>query len=199
MDKKNRLKKNKIYSEVAELHLKYINKGFLATLGLKFLTLLYEAIDNDENSILIVEEVDNRAIGYVAGGSSMKTIYFKLILRLPELMISLLPALFSLKKIVKIAEIILFKRSSSASKEIPDEELFSIVVSPEHRGCGHAEKLFLLLCEHFKNKGVSSFKILVGEKLSRAHNFYLKLGSKKIDEVELHKGDISFIYVKSLK
>jgi hypothetical protein len=35
------------YRAIASLHCDHINQGFLATLGIPFLTLLYEAIDED--------------------------------------------------------------------------------------------------------------------------------------------------------
>ena len=40
------------YRTVAERHCDYINQGFLATLGVPFLTLICEAIDKDSESVL---------------------------------------------------------------------------------------------------------------------------------------------------
>lgn len=44
-----------VYHKVARLHCEHINQGFLATLGPPFLALLYEAIDQGEDSALIVK------------------------------------------------------------------------------------------------------------------------------------------------
>tara|TARA_B100000963_G_C22535218_1_gene629450 strand:+ start:225 stop:389 length:165 start_codon:yes stop_codon:yes gene_type:complete len=42
------------YKVITKLHVDHINQGFLATLGVPFLTLLYEAIDKDSESIFLV-------------------------------------------------------------------------------------------------------------------------------------------------
>ena len=43
-----------IYRKVAQLHCDQINQGFLATLGPSFLTLLYDAIDKNKSSVLLI-------------------------------------------------------------------------------------------------------------------------------------------------
>ena len=47
--------------------------------------------------------------------------------------------------------------------------------------------------------GVDKFKIVVGEKLKEAQNFYEKMGAKKVKEFELHKGEKSFIYIQKVE
>jgi len=42
------------YLQVAKIHASCIKDGFLTSLGERFLKLLYEAIDTNENSILIL-------------------------------------------------------------------------------------------------------------------------------------------------
>ena len=44
-------KKSCSYQTAARLHCDFITEGFLATLGVLFLTLLYRSIDNDNDSI----------------------------------------------------------------------------------------------------------------------------------------------------
>ena len=46
------------YRLIASLHCNYINKGFLSSLGIPFLSVLYEAIDNDDNSFLLLEKIE---------------------------------------------------------------------------------------------------------------------------------------------
>ena len=98
----------KDYESAAKLHLKYINNGFLPSLGLSFLVLLYEAIDKNEKSVLIIKKINGKVVGFVSGSEGMKPIYLQLILnRLPSLVWALLPALFSITKVYKILEILL--------------------------------------------------------------------------------------------
>ena len=67
MDVKHHKLNSSDYRTVASLHCDYINQSFLATLGVPFLSLLYEAIDKDSESILLVERVDHSVVGFVAG------------------------------------------------------------------------------------------------------------------------------------
>ena len=60
-----------IFRAVAELHSKSIDQGFLSSLGLKFLTLLYEAIVADKDSILIILKAHDEVCGYVCGTQNM--------------------------------------------------------------------------------------------------------------------------------
>ena len=63
------------YRAIARLHYDHINQGFLATLGVPFLTLLYKAIDKDSESVLLVELVDCSIVGFVTGTSGLGRIY----------------------------------------------------------------------------------------------------------------------------
>jgi len=186
------------YLQLAKLHKKYIREGFLPTLGIPFLTLLYESIDSDNKSILIFFEKDNRIIGYVTGSSGMKSIYIELLKRFPRLLISLLPVLLSPKKIFKILEILFISIKSKGYTDLPNEELLTIVVDKDFQGKGYAEDLFIKLCNEFHNKGYNSFKIVVGESLARAHSFYKKLGSIPVRKIEIHKGISSIVYLKKI-
>ncbi len=198
MDLNNLTLSKEDYKSVAILHSNYINKGFLSSLGVPFLTLLYEAIDKDKKSVLIVKKVDAVVVGYVTGSSGMSSIYFQLVLRLPRLLWALLPCIFSPSKIHKIFEILLIGSENKLSKNLPHEELLSIVVHPNFQGEGHADQLFSELCIYYTKKKCEGFRIIVGESLLRAHSFYKRLGSKAVGEIEVHKGENSIVYLKKL-
>lgn len=187
------------YESAAKLHLKYINKGFLPSLGLSFLVLLYEAIDKNEKSVLIIKKINGKVVGFVSGSEGMKPIYLQLILnRLPSLVWALLPALFSITKVYKILEILLISSKSKLPSSLPHQELLTIVVDPDYQGMGHADELFNSLCSYFSKANVKGFRIVVGETLFRAHAFYKKLGSKVVGEIEVHKGINSIVYLKKI-
>jgi len=186
------------YETVARLHCDYINQGFLATLGVPFLTLLYEAIDKDSESILLVERIDKVIVGFVTGTRSLGQIYKKLLLRPHRLIYSLRHCFLSLSKMHKIIEVLLINKDVNVSADLPKEELLSIVVNSGYQGGGHAENLFKALCCHFKEKGASNFRIVVGNNLERAHAFYTKMGSIPIKEIQVHKGSDSVVYIKEL-
>ena len=93
------------YRAIASLHCNHINQGFLATLGVPFLTLLYEAIDEDSESILLVERVDRNVVGFVAGASGLVRLYKQLLLKPIRLIYSLKSCLLSPSKMYQILEI----------------------------------------------------------------------------------------------
>jgi len=186
------------YRAIASLHCDHINQGFLATLGVPFLTLLYEAIDKDSESVLLVERVDLKIVGFVTGTRGLARIYKQLLLKPLRLIYSLKSCLLSPSKMYKIIEVLLISKDSNISSDLPKQELLSIVVNPAYQGGGHAENLFNALCSHFREEGASSFSIVVGSNLDRAHAFYTKMGSIPVKEIQVHKGADSVVYVKEL-
>ena len=186
------------YRAIASLHCDHINQGFFATLGVPFLTLLYEAIDKDSESVLLVERVDRSVVGFVTGTRGLGRIYKQLLLKPLRLIYSLKSCLLSPSKMYKIIEVLLISKGSNISADLPKQELLSIVVNPTYQGGGHAKNLFKALCVHFREEGVSSFSIVVGSNLDRAHAFYTKMGSIPVKEIQVHKGADSVVYVKEL-
>jgi len=198
MDVKTHKLNSSDYRIVASLHCDNINQGFLATLGVPFLTLLYEAIDKDSESVLLVERVDRRVVGFVTGTRGLGRIYKQLLLKPLRLIYSLKSCILSPSKMYKILEVLLISKGSNISADLPKQELLSIVVNPAYQGGGHAENLFKALCSHFRAEGASSFRIVVGSNLDRAHAFYTKMGSLPVEEIQVHKGADSVVYVKTL-
>ena len=138
------------YRTVASLHWDNINQGFLATLGVPFLTLLYEAIDKDSESVLLVERVDRRVVGFVTGTHGLGRIYKQLLLKPLRLIYSLKSCILSPSKMFKIIEVLLISKDSDISSDLPKQELLSIVVNPAFQRGGHAENLFNALCSYFR-------------------------------------------------
>ena len=198
MDVKTHKLDSNDYRTVASLHCDNINQGFLATLGVPFLTLLYEAIDKDSESVLLVERVDRRVVGFVTGTRGSGRIYKQLLLKPLRLIYSLKACILSPSKMYKILEVLLISKGGNISADLPKQELLSIVVNPTYQGGGHAENLFKALCSHFREEGVSSFSIVVGGNLDRAHAFYTKMGSIPVKQIQVHKGADSVVYVKEL-
>ena len=198
MDVKTHKLNSSDYRTVASLHCDNINQGFLATLGVPFLTLLYEAIDKDSESVLLVERVDSSIVGFVTGTRGLGRIYKQLLLKPLRLIYSLKSCILSPSKMYKILEVLLISKGSNISADLPKQERLSIVVDPTFQGGGHAKNLFKALCSHFKAEGANSFSIVVGSNLDRAHAFYTKMGSIPVEEIQVHKGADSVVYVKKL-
>jgi len=186
------------YRKVAHMHATCISGGFLSALGERFLTLLYEAIDADKNSILIVEKSGGDLIGFVAGGRGMKSIYRRLMISFPRLFISLLPAIIDLKRLRKMYDLFCFGRREKPLTGCPNAELLSIAVLEKARGRGVAGKLYESLGERFFEEGETAFCIVVGESLAPAHRFYEKMGAVSLSQISVHKGQSSILYQQNL-
>ena len=195
----------KFYNQVARLHIEGINRGFLATLGLPFLALLYEAIDHCPASVLVVEQQGVRVTGFVSGAASMRPIYRQLLRRLPRLTLALLPSLIKLSRLRRILEILRYSRyeavileQQTSYFELPEFELLSIVVATDARGSGCAEKLYTELVQYCGAHQIDAFKIVVGDALSTAHRFYKRMGAIPVGHVEVHAGEGSVVYIHQI-
>jgi len=183
------------YLRIAEIHAKCITHGFLSSLGINFLAILYKAIDESDDSVLIIAKENNEIIGFVAGTNNIASVYRAMMKNRFRLGIALLPALISPQRIYRIFETVLFSNKKIHSEIVlPSAELLSISVLPEYRGKKHAEYLFKELVAHFKYSGLDEFKIIVGESLEPAHRFYCKMGAQPVAQTEVHHGSKSIIY-----
>lgn len=191
-----RLDKDLRYAQVAALHAANINQGFLATLGVPFLALMYRAIDEASDSVLLTEECDGRVVGFVSGGLGMGPIYRRMLRRPFALAWVLWPSLIRPARVKHIFEILRYGKRYAHSVPLPEAELLSIAVDPAVRGTGVAERLYQRLKEHFRERGVLAFRIAVGDALASAHRFYRRMGAKQVARTEVHAGQGSVVYVE---
>ncbi len=187
-----------VYCQVAQLHARNIDQGFLSSLGMPFLSLLYEVIDANESSVLLIARKEERVVGFVTGAEGMGSIYRQLLRQWPRLFIALLPVMVSPRKLWKIVDILWIGNKAKPALDLPQAELLSIAVEPDQRGQGCAELLYQELADHFRQRGVFAFHILVGEKLVTAHRFYRRMGAKSVGCLEVHQGQVSIIYIYDL-
>lgn len=183
-----------VYRQIAGIHASSIDKGFLSSLGVSVLSLIYEAIDADQNSILIVEIKNNEVVGFVAAGNGISSIYKELIYRLPRIIFALMPVLISLTKIKQILEILQHESNKIANTDLPSVELYSIAVKGTEQRKGTASRLYGKLVDHFREEGVEEFRIIVGDSLISAHKFYKQMGAIPMRKIAVHKGAESTIY-----
>jgi len=182
---------------VAGLHASCISQGFLSSLGARFLTVLYRAIDRSDTAVLIVATNDSGVIGFVAGGSGMGPIYRQMLRDLPALLAALAPVIVRPRKLLGILEI-LRRGGGDRDADLPEHELFSIAVAPAARGSGAADRLYQALSTHFREHGVGAFRIVVGDSLAPAHRFYKRMGAEPTTTIRLHDEATSTVYVQTL-
>lgn len=181
------------YIDVANLHIDSLKTGFLPSLGVNFLALLYRCIDEAEFSTLIVKYKNDQLIGFVSGTNGNFSLYRKMINYPVDLFLAIFPAIFNFKKIKRIFN--LFNHmSGSQRKKYPSAELLTICVHQDFRRKGIADDLYTSLLNHFKSKSISKFVIIVGKSL-KSNMFYVKQGAKVMGELEVHKGTTSYVYI----
>ncbi|WP_266157807.1 GNAT family N-acetyltransferase [Dyella silvatica] len=188
------MSKREIYRRVAELHIANIDQGFLSSLGVGFLSLLYQAIDEGEDSVLLTVESDDRVVGFVAGSMGMGPVYRRMLRHAPRLALALLPSVLSPRRVWRIIEILRYSRGHAQASSWPRAELLSIALDPACRGRDMAAALYQRLAQFFQSKGVAEFKIVVGAALGPAHKFYQRMGAVPIAQTEVHQGERSTVY-----
>ncbi len=186
--------------QVAELHRKNINLGFISQLGVRFLFYLYQSINAVPSTILIIAKDNNYLLGFVCAAVSLRPVYVHLIRhQLFQVSLVLIPQMFSLSTIRKVKETLFYSsKKNETVTDFPSAELLSIAVDSSARDKGIASKLFDALGEEFKRRKIFEYKIIVGSELMPAQNFYTKNGAMKKGEIEVHKGDVSFVYLVNL-
>ena len=187
-----------LFHQVAALHADNIANGFLSTLGVGFLALLYRAIDEAPGSVLLVESRDGRAVGFVAGATSLPAVYRRMLRHPFALVRVLLPVMFRPRTLRRIAEIMRYGRKGGApGGGQAGAELLSLAVAPAYRGSaagGIAEQLYVRLVDHFQRAGQTEMRIVVGQSLAAAQRFYLRMGAEPIGPVEVHPGERSILF-----
>ncbi len=188
------------YRQVALLHMEGIDQGFLPQLGLGFMTLLYEAIDRSPDAVLLVEQQGDRVLGFISGAGSMKPIYKYLLRRFIHLIAALTPSIVMPARLKRIFEIVRYNCSGhrQSAEALPTFELLSIVVSPEARGTGCADKLYKSLIQYCEARDIEAFRIVVGDSLVSAHKFYQRMGAIAAARIEVHRGNGSVVYIHTI-
>ncbi len=180
---------------MAALHAAGISHGFLPSLGTPFLIELYTAMDADPRStIFVARDPSGQIVGFVSGGIGMDSIFPHMFRRWPAVLRALAPIVLSPRKIARIAELLWFGRLREPERPWPKAELYSIVVAESDRGTGVARSLYNALISYFAERGVADFRIVVGEALTSAHQFYRKMGAVPVARITVHRGSASIVY-----
>lgn len=182
---------------VIRIHRIEINQGFLSSLGDNALSLLFShASESRFGRLLIAKDTSSgKIVGFLLGtidtGAFYKNFLCKKFLKA---VFVLAPKLLSFEKVRKVFET-LFYPTKEALKTLPKPELLDIAVLKPYQGAGVAQLLFQEFAKKLYAIGIDEFKITTGESLIAAQKFYEKLGAKKAGEVEVHKGQKTWIYI----
>jgi ribosomal protein S18 acetylase RimI-like enzyme len=186
-----------LLKSVIKIHRTEISQGFLSSLGDKALALLFlHASENRFGKLLIATDTTS---GHVAGfllGTIDTDAFYKQFLynKFFQAIFVIAPKLMSLEKLRKVFET-LFYPTKKELKILPKPELLDIAILKQYQGKGVAQLLFNEFTKKLNAAGIDEFKITTGENLVAAQKFYEKLGAEKADEIEVHKGQKTIVYI----
>jgi len=181
--------------EIARIHEAEISDGFLPTLGLRFLQLLYLGIATSPSTVLFAATLDGRIVGFVAGAFSTSTFYREFARRFYGRILSLLmvQAVRRPRIIVKCFETLTYpSRARSISEERP--EILNFCVLRDFQGCGIGRALFEALTSEFAKTGVRTVRIVTGADQKSARTFYERAGAKHTADTEIHRNVKSIVF-----
>ena len=180
--------------QVAALHIQCISTGFISSMGIDFVTSLYDAIVKSKSSLGVVAVKNGKVIGFVAFTTNLNKLY-KSIIRRKGLKFALLLAgnVLSLRRIKKIFETLSYP-ARIKKMNLPSAELLSIAVAPEERRKGLASQLIEKGLRLYRKTGVDKVKVLIGADNKAGNKLYLKSGFELIGQIVNH-GVLSNIYV----
>jgi ribosomal protein S18 acetylase RimI-like enzyme len=171
--------------QVAALHRRYIDTGFLSSLGLRFLRRLYRAIPHVPSGFGYVGLRGERVAGFIACAEHVETLYRQALSRHG---VSMAVALFpqALRPSVLRRIIQSLRYPSQIGGAYPPAEVLSIVVNEAARGTGLAAQLMERAAAEFRVRGIHQVKVLVWNRKTRAKRFYEKSGFRRAGEVPYH-------------
>lgn len=179
---------------MAELHMAGISTGFISSLGIDFVTALYETIAQSKSSFGFVAQEANKIVGFVAFTTDISKLYRSVVLRKGLRFVTLLAGkMLSLQRLKKALET-LFYPSRIKKMALPKAELLSIAVAEEHQGKGVGLALMERGLKECVRRKIEKVKVLVGAQKERANKLYLKCGFDLVGQIENH-GVLSNIYV----
>ncbi|MFB0554130.1 MAG: hypothetical protein ACETWQ_12560, partial [Phycisphaerae bacterium] len=114
--------------QVAALHIQCISTGFISSMGIDFVTSLYEAIVKSKSSFGVVAVRNEKVLGFVAFTTNLNKLYKSIVWR-KGLILALLLAgnMWSLRRVKKMFET-LFYPARTKKMNLPSAELLSIAV-----------------------------------------------------------------------
>ena len=187
--------------DVAALHIKGIDKGFISSLGIDFVTALYEAIARSKSSFGFAIEDHDRVLGFVTFTANLNKLYKSVITKNGlHFALLLISKMFSIKRLKRVLETLSYPlrvkktaRKNAEKIELPSAELLSIVINPEDCQVGLATQLVRKSFERCKEIGLENVKVLVGADNGAANKLYEKCGFKFVCQIDNH-GQASNVY-----
>ena len=183
--------------EVAQLHIQCISTGFISSLGLNFVTSLYESIAQSESCFGCVAQKDQQVIGFVAFTSDLNSLYRSVIKNKGfRFALLLTKKMFSWKNVKKIFQTLFYPRRVK-QLDLPPAELLSVAVAPDQQGQGIANQLIQNGLQQCSRHGLNDVKVLVAADNGPANKLYKKNGFELTSQILSHQV-LSNLYIRKV-
>lgn len=159
---------------IGRIHRSALENTFLSSLGIRFLAEMYRTLAKDHKSTIFVAEENEEIAGFISAVEESSNFIKRIVLKSP-VRVSLAIGFQIIKKpsiIKKIFQTLSY--SKLCHLENADTELLAIAVVPKFQRGGIGSALFSALLQELKAKGIKKLKVLVGQELVSAQNFYKK-------------------------
>jgi len=180
--------------DVAYYHISGISAGFISSLGIEFVTALYEEIAESKVSFGFVAQEGEKILGFVAFTTNLNALYKSIVLkkglRFAVLVASQMSRWTRIKRLFET----LFYPERIKKLGLPSAELLSIAVAKWARGKRLATELTRAGFTECAKRQIEKLKVLVGADNEPANKLYLKCGFELVGQIDNH-GVRSNIYI----
>ena len=189
--------------KLAENHMKLIPEGFLSSLNINFITLLYKSLIYSNDFYVLVcldKENNNKIVGYALARLKNSS-YIKTVFKFNPTKTFYLSIgnFLNPKKLFGFIELFiyqLFKNPSKGglanSKKVA--ELFNIAIIKSYRRKGIGKELLCMIKTKCSSIGIDYLYAVTGSSDINTHIFYKKNGGKEEGQTTVHNNHISKIY-----
>jgi ribosomal protein S18 acetylase RimI-like enzyme len=167
------------FRKIALIQKKSIKNGFLSSLSIRFIALLYKAIcESGYGGIFIANIKGDEIAGFACFTIDTKKMYARVLLRnAPKFFIVLLPQLIKRSFIVKVIETLCYPYNRAGSKITKSRaELLSIAVSGKLRKKGIGQQLVKVMEAAMSENKVEQYDVVTNKNNSASNGFYLAQG-----------------------
>ena len=182
-------------------HMKLIPQGFISSLGVKFISLLYKSLIISKGFYVLAcfdSKRDKKLVGYSVLRMKKSSYIFSVLRNYPYKTLYL--CFFYLKnpkKIIGFIELFIFQFFKNPSKNNINTkkvaELFIIAILEDYQGKGIGGHLIQKTKERCRLLSINEIYAVTGSE-QQTHKFYKKIGGQLIGQTSIHNNHLSHIY-----
>jgi ribosomal protein S18 acetylase RimI-like enzyme len=181
---------------LAELHASRISEGFLASLGVGFLTRLYRRITRSRESFAYVElaRPGGPVVGFAAATASTGQLYKSFALH-DGLVAGVAAAPQLLRSWRRVVETLRYP--GNEGEDLPAAEILAVAVDAEAGGQGVGRRVVDAATTLLAARGTTEVKVVTGSDNVAALKLYARCGFEPRARIEVHEGTSSEVLVWS--